>query len=168
MARRAQRGLRIVTDANILIQLDHGGLVLEAFLLPYDFVTPDVVVAELGPDLGARVQEHGLTVALSDPDDELEVRKLSQEYTKPGNADLHALLHARLMSTQLVTGDGDLRDAAETEGVDVSGILWLLEELIRHSLIHRLRAAESLERMVRRGARLPADECEAHLRRWRD
>ena len=168
MARRAQRGLRIVIDANIWIQLDHGGLVLEAFLLPYDFVTPDVVVAELGPALGARVQEHGLTVAVSDPDDELEVQKLRRKHPKPGNADLHALLHARLMSAPLVTGDAHLRGAAETDGVAVSGILWLLAELIEYSLIHRLRAAESLEGMMSRGARLPADECEAQLTRWRD
>ncbi len=168
MARRAQRGLRIVTDANIWIQLDHGGLVLEAFLLPHDFVTPDVVVAELGCPLETQIRGLGLTVVVSSPEDELEVQKLRRKHPKPGNADLHALLHARLMSTQLVTGDGDLRDAAEAEGVDVSGILWLLEELIEHSLIHRLRAAESLEMMISRGARLPADECEAHLRRWRD
>ena len=168
MARRAQRRLRIVTDANIWIQLDHGGLVLEAFLLPYDFVTPDVVVAELGCTLETQIRGLGLTVVVSSPEDELEAQKLRRKHPKPGNADLHALLHARLMSAPLVTGDAHLRDAAETDGVAVSGILWLLAELIEHSLIHQLRAAESLEGMRSQGARLPADECEAHLRRWMD
>jgi len=126
-----------------------------------------VVVDELGPILGDQIQELGLTVVMSSPEDELEVQKLRRKYPKPSNADLHALLHARLMSAPLVTGDGDLRDAAETEGVDVSRILWLLEELIKDSLIHPRRAAQALEVMKEQGARLPVEACQQCLRLWR-
>lgn len=88
------------------------------------------------------------------------------KYRRPGDADLFGLLHAARAGTRLLSGDGDLRQAAESEGVDVSGLLWLLDRLVQDTIIPPRRAGRALQSMIDQGARLPADECDSRLLKW--
>jgi predicted nucleic acid-binding protein len=67
----------------------------------------------------------------------------------------------------LVTGDAALRHAAEEEGVEVHGTLWLLDNLIVDGLLPSATGAFALERMQKHGSRFPQDECNDRLERWR-
>ena len=49
----------------------------------------------------------------------------------------------------------------------VHGILWVLDELVRIEIISTFEAADSLERMLEAGTRLPESPSEERLRRWR-
>lgn len=158
---------RCVTDANIWIDLDHGGLLGRVFELGYELVIPDLVYAELEtPDtalldsLGLQVQ--GLTGAQLD----VLTGELARRYGRPSLRDLAALLLAREESMMLLTGDGALRKAACAEGVEVHGVLWVLDEMVVQHVQAPPEAARSLHLITRAGARLPLAEVEARLLRW--
>ena len=161
------RPVKLVTDANVWIDLDNGGLTTVAFSLPHAFASPDTVVRELGPELGAELRALGLEVLETPPERQHEWVTLRVRYRLPSDADLHALLHARLLGARLITGDRDLRCAAEAEGVQVSGLLWVMDELVGRVLLTKRAAAHSLRLICDCGARLPADEVRKRLRTWR-
>lgn len=67
----------------------------------------------------------------------------------------------------LITGDGLLRKCASGDGVNVKGLLFIFDELVWNDLITPVTAAEKLERQIVLGSRLPKNECEKRLRKWR-
>jgi len=67
----------------------------------------------------------------------------------------------------LITGDGLLRKTAVKDGVEVRGILFILDELIRLNFMNSQLAAAKLELLLQIGSRLPKNECEEGLVRWR-
>lgn len=156
----------LVTDANIWIQLEDGGLLEEAFGLGYRLAAPDLIVSELGPVLGPRVCELGLVLLAPEEDADEDWTDLRQRYPRPGDVDLYGLLHARLLACRLVTGDRHLREAAEAEGIEVSGLLWLLDLMVQLEVVPGRVARRSLQAICDRGARLPMEECERRIRGW--
>ncbi len=157
----------LVTDANIWIQLEDGDLLVAVFELGLELAAPDQIVRELGPALGPRVCELGVRLlptvdALDAPWQDLRAR-----YPRPGDVDLYGLLHARLLAARLVTGDRHLREAAEQEGVAVSGLLWLLDLMVEAQCITPQTARRSLQAIRDRGARLPDEDCARRMREWR-
>ena len=121
---------------------------------------------ELGDELRQEVCKRGVHILTTDEDQQREWEELRSNYGRPGDADLYGLLHARLLETRLVTGDRHLREAAEKEGVEVSGVLWLLDEMVAVSVIGEQDVARGLQAMINCGARLPHDECQKRLLRW--
>ncbi len=59
-----------------------------------------------------------------------------------------------------------LRQAAEAEGVEVSGLPWLLDRLVAEGVVARQAARQSLQVIRDRGARLPTDERDKRLSEW--
>ncbi len=156
-----------IVDANILIDLHVGGSLSEFFRLPFRFVTPDVVLAELVEPDGETLVVRGLERAELSGKQVLAVAELRARYRWVSVRDLFALVLAQALGTTLLTGDRHLRQAADVEGVAVHGTLWLLDEMVRLGVVPPGQAAQALERMLARGSRLPHDECQVRIRRWR-
>ena len=66
----------------------------------------------------------------------------------------------------LLTGDGHLRQAARREGVEVHGVLWVLDGLLEDRGLTAREAIQALRRMLDAGARLPEPEWRRRLRAW--
>lgn len=96
--------LLLISDANILIDMDTGGLLAPMFSMEYRFAVPDVLYVE-----------------------------------------------------------EDLRVAAESEGVEVRGMLWLVTEMVRTNKISTQVAPAAYQHMRDGGRRLPWDEAERFL-----
>ena len=154
-------------DANILIDLHVGGLLRLLFRLPYRFVTPDMVAAELEEPDGEMVVGLGLGQETLSGEQVLENVGLRGIYRGVSAKDVAALLLARDRGITLLTGDRHLRRAAEQEGVPIHGTLWVMDEMLRLGVIKESAAAASLEKMLRRGSRLPIEECRRRLKRWK-
>jgi hypothetical protein len=157
----------VVTDANIIIDLDAAGLLEEIFRLPdMEFCCPDVLyLEELAERYGA-LPGLGLKV-LSQPPEAVEyVTELRQHFRRPSTNDLFALVLAQSLGCALLTGDSSLRAAAEVKGVEVHGTIWLVEALLESRLVLVERMDAAYEAMRRDGSRLPWDEVRAQMRRW--
>lgn len=158
----------VVHDASVLIDLHHAGaldLWLEA---GFEAWTTDLVFLEVEQTLQPQRTSGALHVKSYSADELFELltaraalpRTLSLE-------DCSVLLLAQSLGALLVTGDRELRQTAATRGVEVHGLLWILDELVASLACTPAHAATMLEGVMRTRARLPAAECQVRLRRWR-
>jgi predicted nucleic acid-binding protein len=156
-----------VVDTNVFIDVHRGGLLEAVFALPFVFLAPDVIVEELEVPDGKQLSRWGLESVSSSGEQVAAVSALAAVHRRPSVNDLFAFVVARAEGAMLLTGDGALRELAESEGMAVHGTLWLLDELVRLDIVRGRQAAEGLERMVASGRRLPESECQRRIQRWR-
>jgi predicted nucleic acid-binding protein len=159
---------RLVLDTTICIDLFNGGLLEKALELPDELVLPDVIVEELILPPGEDLVKIGYSLSPLAKEGIEEVFALRERYRKPSTNDLFALVLARLNSCPLVTGDESLRRAAQDEGMQVHGLLWLMDRLVDYHILSFLEAAVSLEIILEKGSWLPKKECESRLKRWKN
>lgn len=87
-------------------------------------------------------------------------------YSKPSRYDCIALAIAKCRGIILMTGDGELRKAAQEEHVEVMGTIGVLDRLIDKELISReeyLECLEELSQMNGGKVRLPAKALEERI-----
>lgn len=147
--------LLLVSDANILIDIEEGELLDVLFHLPYQFVTPDILYYEELEDQHGHLLELGLQPLELSPDSMRYAGDLVARYRGPSTNDCFALALANQEQCPLLTGDQALRNAAEEEQLEVMGTLWLVEELVRQGVISVDRAHQSYDAMKTAGRRLP-------------
>jgi len=154
----------LISDANILIDLEDGDLIAELFRLPYQLQVPDMLFAdELAADHGYLLAL-GLQLGELTPASMADVELLVNKYKQPSRYDCFALVLAKQQACPLLTGDQNLRKAAEQEAIEVKGTLWLVAEMLRHSVISVQVARNAYACMQRKGRRLPWALAESHLR----
>ena len=156
----------VVTDANIWIDLHRGGVVAEAFKLDLMFKTPDLVAHEILWPSVASLKRYGLQVVELPGVRLLEIIEMARKYPRPSRPDLAALVLARFEGVPLLTGDKALRAAAEEEGIEVRGVLGLLDDMVNCHVLTGPRAAVALQQMRETGSRLPEPDCKRHVRKW--
>lgn len=159
----------LISDANIIIDMNTGGLLRLMFRFDATFAVPDVLYEEeLRTDhpellrLGLKLLElRGDTVAYAG--------RLVEKYRSLGASinDLVALALASQEKCPLLTGDERLRTAGKTEGIDVHGTLWLIEEMVKAGTITVKQAEAGYAKMREAGRRLPWDEVDRQLRALR-
>ncbi len=156
-----------IVDANIIIDMYLGGILVRLFDLPFQFAAPDIIVTELQDPEGTQVELLGVSRLSLEPQQLFEVMDLSQRYPAISVSDLQALVLARDQEATLLTGDRALRRLATEIGVPAHGTLWLLDEMVRLHILSAGEAAAALRTMLDNNCRLPLEECKTRLRRWR-
>lgn len=145
----------LISDANILIDLEEGGLLKQLFDLPYEFRVPDILyyeelerqhsyLVDLGLGLG-ELDERGMQTAF----------EYTRKYNGPSRNDCFAMALAFQEKCPLLTGDKALRKAAEQEAISVNGTLWVVEQLVIHDVVSRDKARAGYQCMRDSGRRLP-------------
>jgi predicted nucleic acid-binding protein len=155
--------LLLISDANILIDIEAGDLIAPMFSLGYQFSVPDVLFYEELEEQHAHFLELGLQVQGLDEKGIQRVQALSQTYKNPSRNDLFALVLAEIEKCPLLTGDSALRRAAEAENLKVNGTLWLIGDMIQKKLITTVVARAALKKMQNSGRRLPWELAESLL-----
>lgn len=130
--------LLLISDANILMDVEAGDLTTAMFSLDYQFAVPDVLYYEELQEQHRDLQDKGLKLKTLSPKGVERVQELSQKYRKPSRNDLFALVLAELNKCPLLTGDAALRQATNAENIEVKGTIWLLEEMLNEKKLHRL------------------------------
>jgi predicted nucleic acid-binding protein len=69
---------------------------------------------------------------------------------------------------RLLTGDKALRNAAIIDGVTVSGILFIIDELVRNRILSKSLAVDKLLQLIKVNTRLPKKEILERIARWSD
>ena len=159
-----------VKDANVLIDLLEADLLGLWFRLGIETHTTDLVVHEVRQPEQARVllmmiQAGSLTIHAL-PAARLNAVSKTASVLKVSLADASAIALAEELSATLLSGDGRIRKEAQLRGIEIRGLLWVLDEMVASNLLSPRDAAERLTRAMAAGAFLPSHECQERLRRW--
>jgi len=155
----------LISDANILIDMDDGGLLEQMFQLNMDFAVPDILFEEELAPYYPNLLSLGLVV-LEMPEESISnALSLRAQYGQMGVSanDCLALTLAKQESCPLLTGDKKLRDLCKIENIDHMGTLWLVEQMIRSGFIDCGQAKSAYEAMRDNGSWLPWKEIEKQL-----
>jgi len=163
----------VVSDANILIDMEAGQIIEMLFQLPMRIATPDILYYEEIEGGSPYLVELGLEVLEVDGNWVSYAEQLPGRYhpsmsssrgSKPSHNDYLTLALARQEACTLLTGDKQLRSVAVQEGVTVMGTIGLLLTMVDCELITRMQAADALQHMKNAHRRLPWDEAKRCLR----
>lgn len=156
----------MISDANILIDMDEGELLDLMFSLPYRFKVPDIILNKELQEMAGRLIS--LNIEIGDVIGEWMkyVMGLREKYKNISTYDCIGIALAKQEQAPLLTGDLALRKAAQQEAVIVKGTLWLVEQLIIHNKITVQTAEVSFSKMRAGGRRLPWPEIELMLSKY--
>lgn len=165
--------MRIIAihDANILIDLVNIGLFSHCLSLNYHFCTPQLIFnVELNDQQVASIQVHidsGKFEVISISENELlEIQEVSMQDTRLSEQDWSAIYYAEKLSALLLSGDKVLKQVAQAKTIEVHGILWIFDELVRLKIISETEACGFMKTLVGQNRRLPLDECQKRMDRW--
>ena len=161
-----------IHDASILLDLMHVGLLRLFLTIQARMITTDFVVREVSDiadkrELEAATTSGSLQVLASNLAELESIVTLRNAHRALSIADCSVLFHAKRLKAEVLTGDSRLRQEAIQFGLHVHGTLWAFDELVGQGLLGEDLAADSLERLLAINPRLPREECERKIRRWR-
>jgi len=159
----------LISDANILIDMEAGALMETLFRLPMQFGIPDLLYYEEIEPGSPGLKDLGLQIMEVTGDFVRYAENLPTRYNhtlpakngpKASHNDYLALALAKQESCTLLTGDANLRLVAGKEQVAVMGTIGLLCAMVENRLLTVDDAFAALERMKQGKRRLPWPEAE--------
>lgn len=145
----------LISDANIIIDMEEGGLLRSISRLPHIFKIPDILFYDELQEQHAHLLENGFILGELTPETMLYALTLTEKTVGPSRNDCFALSLAKQENCSLLTGDRDLRSLAAVEGIDVKGTIWIVEELVGCELVSIVEAENAYRKMETAGRRLP-------------
>ena len=67
----------------------------------------------------------------------------------------------------LLTGDGNLRKVALSEGVEVHGSIYVITQMVERHILSEVQGAEILETLKNNNQRLPKAQLDVLIKKWR-
>lgn len=158
----------LVSDTSVVIDLDRGDLLEAAFAIGDEFVVPDLLFErELDGHLGERLLALGIRIASLDGVEVAHATRVGRVDRRLSVADSFAFALAHGRQWTLLTGDGALRALAAGEGVEVHGMLWLVDRIEAGGICdHPMLHACLTKTAAHPRCRLPRREVEQRLRRY--
>jgi predicted nucleic acid-binding protein len=153
----------VVSDSSVLMDVAKVDLVEATLALPYEFVIPDVMLAEELLDLGTYTPTAllalGFREACLDGAGVAQALRYAAQYrTGLSRNDCFAMTFAETHSCILLTSDRELRSVSLRKGIEVHGLLWLIDLMIEHRTIESCVLVEALETLDQKPrVRLPQD-----------
>jgi hypothetical protein len=163
-----------VKDASVLIDLLETGLLGSWFKLGIETHVSDLVLAEISqpdqrPVVEGFVSAGLLNVAIIENGDVQRLAALANlsrelKVSIPDASAVH--LAETLDQAFLLTSDGTLRLGAERRGLEVRGLLWVLDLLVWHDVLSCADARTALAAVLAANSRQPLHECERRQESW--
>ena len=163
----------VINDANILIDLVKLDL-LDAFSkLQFDLYTTDFVYEELNEEQKSPVtilNKNGILKILETEElvDFQKITELLESSNGLSFEDCSVWHYREKLSGTLLTGDRKLRKQVSKEGIEVRGILYIFDELIKQNLLDFSHGIEKLKQLDQLNTRLPKKEIEKRIEDWSD
>jgi len=165
----------VVMDASVLIDLASFGLLEQWFTLGIDTATTSLVWREVNRKYQKaqlqRFAENGeFKIEPIGADVLTQIVLLQAEMSSKITLEDASVLHvASSRKAILLAGDKVLRYCAENHGIEVHGILWVLDLLVSYGKLLPGVAADCLEQLISRGTtRLPDRDCRQRINKWRN
>jgi predicted nucleic acid-binding protein len=160
----------VVNDASCLIDLKKGRLLHAMLSLPFQFVIPLPVRASELLDFTAQewqmLDDSGVQTYDLEPDAVADAMEVKARHPALSANDCFCLVTSqRQAHCVLLTGDAQLRRAAEQRQIEVHGILWIVDQLAERELAPPALLVAALESWRDdRSVFLPITEIQARLR----
>ena len=164
----------VVNDTNVFIDLFNVGLLEGFFSLPWEVHTTEFVLLELTRD-GQRdaisqYEDNGLLhIPVFDESAMPDVIELYQQHMNKTNVsltDCSVWYYAKYNSYTLLTGDRKLRNVSLLDGVEVHGIIYVIDQLVEEGILAKRIAISKLRQLGKSKPRLPQDEIEKRIIKW--
>lgn len=159
-----------IHDACVLLDLIEGDLLDCWFQLGFETRTTHFVYLEIQEE-----EQSSLLQTYVDAD-KLILESIDEEYlpilnaqAKKWNVSLQDVSVAHLAQKHggiLLSGDKRLRTKSAESGIEIKGILWVLDMIVERKLLIPQRALKALDAILKAGGRIPAEECSERRRRW--
>ena len=162
-----------ISDTNIFIDLIEIELLDEFFGLPWEIHTTDMIVHELknakqhekiaaycGKSLHVKSFEVEEMIRL------IDFHATQHERTNVTLQDCSVWFYAMESSCTLLTGDAKLRNAARKSGVDVHGVIYVIDKLVEENILSCRDAIDKLKQLKMLNQRLPLPEIEKRIKLW--
>lgn len=162
----------LISDANILIDMEAGALMETLFQLPVQLGIPDLLYYEEIEPGSPGLEDLGLQIMEVTGDYVRYAQLLPGQYNhtlpakngpKPSHNDYLALALAKQETCTLLTGDANLRIVASKEQITVMGTIGLLCAMVENQLLTVDDAMIALDKMKQGKRRLPWPEAEKML-----
>ncbi|MBD3610188.1 MAG: DUF3368 domain-containing protein [Gammaproteobacteria bacterium] len=163
----------LISDANIIIDMEEGGILEQMFQLPETFAVPDVLYNEELSEQHPELIPFGLQCMSLQGEGIQEAYRLKQDCIArdaPSLNDLLALMLAKQEDCPLVTGDMRLRQLTEAQYagvVELRGTLWLVEAMVRGGILSIEGVEEAYQKMRDGRRRLPWKEVDKQIERMK-
>ena len=155
-----------INDANILmdiVKLD----MTDAFLaLGFDLYTTDFVFAEMEPEQQVLLASDVLVKLVANQEDIVAIFEMMEAHNGLSFEDCSTWHFAQKMDGILVTGDGKLRRKASASGVEVRGMIYIIEQIKEQKLLPVAVCVEKLTMLTQLNDRLPLDEINVRIDAW--
>lgn len=155
----------IISDANIFIDLECAELTARMFRLNAEFAVPDLLYRDELSRHHPELPGYGLQIRHLEPELIARAEACRARYRRLSIYDAFALTLANHESAPLLTGDGLLRSAADSEGIQVYGTLWLMERMLAERLLNIAEMEAAYRAMIDAQRRLPEQEIRRQIRR---
>lgn len=161
--------LLLISDANILIDMEAGELMEKLFQLPIQFAIPDILYWEEIEPGAPGLEDQGMRILEVTSEYVAYAAGLQAKYgANPSPNDYLALALAKQEGCPLLTGDQALKLAAQQEDVTVKGTVWLLRTMVENQLLSIDDALAALALMKEGKRRLPWIDAERILNGLRE
>ena len=161
----------IINDTNIFIDLCNVNLINHFFQLPFEFHTVDFVINEINKNeqlnkVEPYIVNKKLFVKQFDGNELLQITMRQNEHKKLSIMDCSVWIYAEKTGYKILTGDRLLRDLASKNNIEVSGIIFIFDELIKYNILTKSEAALKLQELKKTNKRLPMKIIEERINEW--
>ena len=151
----------VISDTNIFIDLWNIGLLERFCELPLSIHTTDFIIGELKTQgvkyaIAQLHQEGKITIKTFKSNEYAEIMSLQDKNLS--FQDCTVLYYALNGDYKLLTGDRNLRVIAERHGLQVSGIIYVIDELLHHEILSKEEYITKLKALLESNHRLPTKE----------
>src|SRR5690606_12120766 len=142
----------IITDTNVFFDIMSIEILPDFFGLDFEICTTDFVINEIiridqAEQVQTFIRSRKLTVYKFTPKEVEEVISLKTKRNLRRITDKSVLWKALQLKCRLLTGDKNLKNEAEEQGLQVNGSLWVIKMLVGSKIITSVNAVELLEKL---------------------
>lgn len=161
----------VINDANILIDLAKLELLKVFAKINFDLQTTDFIIEELNDEqlipVNKLIKSGKLKVIETEDTSDFEaITSLLSKSNGLSFEDCSVWHYSKKLSGALLTGDGKLRKQATKDGLEVRGIIFIFDELLKQELISFEVAIEKITILYQLNNRLPKKEIDKRVKIW--
>lgn len=163
--------LLVISDANILIDLAQIEMLAVFTKLNFKLFTTDFILEELNQTQGVLVDElvfskELVVIETNEIEDYYGITNLLNQTNGLSFEDCSVWYYSKKKNGTLLTGDAKLRREAEKDNVEVRGIIFVFDEIVKQNLLKPTEAALKISQLKQINPRLPINELDKRIRNW--